>query len=123
MQDMLAKAAVWFEAQRREHLAVEVDYTPAGSLHSIRCRATPVIGRWEGVDAAGQMVRIETRDFIIAVADMPEEPKRGDRIVFAENGVERVYSVTVPDGSRQAWRWVDRNQDVRRIHAQQVERY
>lgn len=120
---MLAKAAGWFEAQRREHLAVEVDYTPAGSLHSIRCRATPVIGRWEGVDAAGQMVRIETRDFIIAVADMPEEPKRGDRIVFAENGVERVYSVTVPDGSRQAWRWVDRNQDVRRIHAQQVERY
>ncbi len=122
MQDMLANAGSWFERQRREHLAVLVGYLPVGASHPVTCRATPTIGRWEGIDAAGQMVRIETRDFVIGHADYAADPVRGDRIVVEEAGIERTYEVVIPAGSQQAWRWVDRNQGVRRIHTLEIEK-
>lgn len=123
MQDMLAKAGGWFEQQRREHLSAAVAYFPVGASHPVTCRATPTIGRWEGIDATGQVVRIETRDFIIGFADYAPDPVRGDRIVVVENGVERTYQVIVPQGMQQAWKWVDRNQGVRRIHTVETEKY
>lgn len=122
MQDMLAKAGGWFEQQRREHLAVFVGYLPAGASHPVRCRATPTVGRWEGIDATGQVIRIETRDFIIGFQDYAADPVRGDRIVVDEAGTERTYEVVIPAGSKQAWKWVDRNQGVRRIHTLEIEK-
>ena len=122
MQDMLANAGSWFERQRREPLAVLVGYLPVGASRPVTCRATPTIGRWEGIDSTGQMVRIETRDFIIGFADYAADPVRGDRIVVEEAGIERTYEVVIPAGSQQAWRWVDRNQGVRRIHTLEIEK-
>jgi hypothetical protein len=120
MQDLIAKGEAWFEQQRREHLAATVEYRPADSLLPRTCRATLVVGRWEAVDSAGQIVRLETRDFFIHRDDLPQDPKRGDKIAVDENGSEKLYEVSIPDGSRNAWRWADRSETVRRIHTMAV---
>jgi hypothetical protein len=121
MQDMLAKAEAWFESQRREHLAVEVEYRPVGAFLPRTCRATLVIGRWEAVDSSGQIVRIETRDFFIHRDELPQDPKRGDKVALVENGSEQLYEVSIPDGSKAPWRWADRSQTTRRIHTMAVQ--
>lgn len=115
----MAKAEAWFEQQRREHLAAEVEYRPSVGIARL-CRATLVTGRWEAVDKAGSLVRMETRDFFIHRDELPQDPKRGDRIVVDENGAEKTYEVSIPDGSRNAWRWADRSEKIRRIHTMAV---
>lgn len=119
MQDMLALGEAWFEAQRREHLAVTVNYQPQVGL-SRDCRATLITGRWESVDTAGNIVRMETRDFFIHRDELPQDPVRGDLVVMTENGAERTYRVSIPDGAKQAWRWSDRSERIRRIHTMAV---
>jgi hypothetical protein len=116
MQDMIAAGEAWFEQKRRDHLSVFVEYLPAGSLLSRTCHATLVIGRWQAVDAAGQMIRSETRDFFIHRDELPADPKRGDKVTVTENGASQVYEVSIPEGSQFCWQWADRSQKVRRIH-------
>ena len=123
MQDMLAKASGWLEQQRTKHLAVMVAYYRAGATHPVHVRATPLVGRWDAINSTGQMVRIETRDFVIADAELGFVPVRGDTVMVTEGGIERTYRVIQPDGSMQCWRWVDRNQNVRRIHTLEAEQY
>jgi len=115
VQDMLALGEAWFESQRREHLAVTVNYQPQVGL-ARDCKATLITGRWDAVDSAGQIVRVETRDFFIHADELAQDPQRGDLVVMVENGVTRTYRVSIPDGSRQAWRWSDRSERLRRIH-------
>lgn len=119
MQDVIANAEAWFEGQRRKHLSVNVEYRPTVGLPRV-CRATLVVGRWEAVDKAGSIVRIETRDFLIHSDDLRQDPARGDRVAVTEDGVEKLYEVAVPDGSRNAWRWSDRSETIRRIHTMAV---
>lgn len=121
MADMMQSAATWFEAQRIKHLSFPVRYFQAGISYPLTCMATLVIGKWDAVNAAGQVVRMETRDFMISTADLPYEPKRNDQIVANENGIETTYRVIVPEGMQQAWRWTDRNNTLRRIHTMAVE--
>ena len=116
MQDMIAAGEAWFEQKRRDHLSVFVEYLPTGSLLSRTCHATLVIGRWQAVDAAGQMIRSETRDFFIHRDELPADPKRGDKVTVTENGASQVYAVSIPEGSQFCWQWADRSQKVRRIH-------
>lgn len=119
MQDLLAKGEAWFESQRREHLAATVEYQPLEGS-SCECRATLIVGKWESVDTAGNVVRMETRDFFIHLDDLAQDPQRGDKIVVTENDTEKTYQVTIIDGARQAWRWADRSQTLRRIHTMAV---
>lgn len=119
MQDILALGEAWFEQQRREHLAVTVNYQPQVGL-ARNCRATLITGRWESVDTAGNVVRMETRDFIIHRDELPQDPQRGDSIVMTENGSQKTYRVSIPEGARQAWRWQDRSESIRRIHTMAV---
>lgn len=120
MQDMIAAGEAWFEQKRRDHLSVFVEYLPTGSLLSRTCHATLVIGRWQAVDAAGQMIRSETRDFFIHRDELPADPKRGDKITVVENGASQVYQVSIPDGGQAPWQWADRSQKVRRIHTMAI---
>lgn len=120
MQDMLAKAENWFEQQRREHLAVEVQYRPTGSLLPRTCRATLVVGRWEAVDSSGQLVRMEALDFFIHRDELPGDPKKGDRIAVNEQGVEQLYEVAILGGASHPWSWADRSQKIRRIRTMAV---
>lgn len=119
MQDLLAAGEAWFEQQRREHLAVSVLYRPKSGL-ARDCRATLVTGRWESVDKAGNIVRMETRDFFIHYDELPQAPQRGDQIDVNENGSLRTYEVTIPGAESQAWRWSDRSERIRRIHTMAV---
>lgn len=119
MQDLLAIGEAWFESQRREHLAVTVNYQPTVGL-ARDCRATLITGRWESVDTAGNIVRMETRDFFIHRDELPQDPQRGDRVVMTENGSQRTYQVTIIPGEKQAWRWSDRSERIRRIHTMAV---
>lgn len=115
MADMIAAGSAWFDQVRRQHLSVTVQYN-SGGLIPLDCAATLVDGRWESVDSAGQIVRMETRDFFINIDDLPEQPKVGDTISMTENGQQMTYMVAVPGGGQQAWRWADRQHRVRRIH-------
>jgi hypothetical protein len=120
MQDMIAIGETWFEQQRRKHLAVEVEYRPlVGAARTVK--ATVVVGRWETVDAAGQMIRSETRDWFVHRSELAQDPKKGDRIVTTEYGTEVIYEVSIPGGAEHHWRWSDRNQNLRRIHTQVVQ--
>ena len=111
MQDMIAIGETWFRSQRREHLATEVSYQPTvGPARTVL--ATVVVGRWESVDAAGQIMRTETRDFLVDTTDLAQDPKRGDKLVYGG----ATYEVTIPPGAEHHWRWSDRNQTLRRIH-------
>ncbi len=116
VQDLIAKGEAWFEEQRRRHLAVTVEYRPANALLPRTCRATLVVGRWESISGTGQVVRMETRDFYIHTDELPQDPKRGDKIAVNETGVERIYDVAIPDGAKAPWAWADRQQKTRRIH-------
>jgi len=120
MQDMIKSAESWFEGQRRANLSVSVSYRPAAGGAASDCAATLVIGRWEAIDKNGQIMRLETRDFLIHVDDYAGTPLRGDKIVLTENDVEDYYEVTIPAGVNQAWRWANRSQTLRRIHTQKI---
>lgn len=111
MADLIAQGEAWFEAQRRAHASVAVSYQPAVGLPR-QCQATLLVGRWESVDNSGAVVRFETRDFLVSTADLQQDPARGDRIVVGE----QTYTVTIPPGADQAWRWASRSNSLRRIH-------
>lgn len=111
MQDLIAIGETWFGSQRREHLATEVSYQPViGTTRTVR--ATVVVGRWESIDAAGQMLRTDTQDFFVDTTDLAQDPKKGDRIVAGGF----TYEVMIPPGAEHHWRWSDRNKTLRRIH-------
>lgn len=121
MQDMIAKGVDWFESQRKLHLAVNVVYQPKGSLISHTIPATIGGSRWDLVDAGGQMVRFDTRDYFIAAADYGAAPTRGDRITETmPDGTSKTYEVVAPGGAANHWSWGDRGHRVRRIHTQAV---
>lgn len=120
MRDMIAIGEAWFEQQRREHLAVEVEYRPVvGAARTVR--ATVVIGRWEQVDAAGQILRTETRDWMVHRSELAQDPRKGDIIAATESGYEVLYEVSIPPGGQHHWRWSDRSQNLRRIHTMVVQ--
>lgn len=122
MQDIIAKGAAWFDAQRKAHMAVYVDYQPLGAMFSRRVPATIGMMRWDAMDAAGQMIRFDTRDYFVSVSDYQAEPRRGDKIHETdEAGARRTYEVMVPGGQNNPWSWADRGQRIRRIHTQLVE--
>jgi hypothetical protein len=118
--DLIARGESWFEEQRRAHLSIDVEYRPRGSFVPATCRATLVVGRWDTIDKAGNIVRYETKDFFIPLEDYAADPQRGDRIVVDEGAGEEVYEVTIPEGKPQAWAWADRRQRVRRVHTNRL---
>ena len=116
MQDLIAIGETWFGSQRREHLATEVSYQPViGTTRTVR--ATVVVGRWESIDSAGQMLRTETQDFFVDTTDLAQDPKKGDKIVAGSF----TYQVMIPPGAEHHWRWSDRNKTLRRIHTMVTE--
>lgn len=121
MQDLIAKGVNWFEQQRKLHMAVNVEYRGVGTLIPKTVPATIGGSRFEATDAAGQIIRYETRDYFVSVEDWPDAPKRGDRITETDaDGVQRVYEVSLPAGAGNPWQWGDRSQRTRRIHTSYI---
>lgn len=117
MADMMATAAAWFESQRRSHLSVDAEYYKLGSVTPVDCVVTVVTGKWDAMNAAGQMVRVQTKDIFVPVADYSDEPQRGDRIVTGGG----TYEVVVPPGMDQCWLWSDVANKLRRVHCMRID--
>ena len=60
-------------------------------------------------------IRTETRDFLIAAEDLPDDPERGDVILHA--GLR--YEVLAPNGEP-VWRWSGTGRILRRIHTKEI---
>lgn len=115
MQDLIGKGAAWFRSVARDHLSVLVQYRAVGSLVPREVPAMITTTRHESLDNAGQLVRIESRDFFINTDDYSRVPAKGDRI-YAEG---KVYEVFSPFGGN-SWVWADRQQKIRKVHTQLV---
>jgi hypothetical protein len=121
MQDLIAKGAAWFDQQRKEHLSVLVDYKPAQAMFTKTVHATVGMTRWDSIDAAGNTVRFETRDFFVSNDELRDNPKRGDKVFETDaSGTRRTYEVMIPGGANNPWVWADRGQRIRRIFTQLV---
>lgn len=118
MPDMMATAATWFESQRVAHLSQLGMYIPLSGMPVVDIPMTIVTGKWDVMDAAGQMVRVQTKDIFVPSADYSTEPVRGDRIVTADGDT---YEVVVPPGRGQCWVWSDVGDTLRRVHCMKVE--
>jgi hypothetical protein len=81
------------------------------------------VGRstFEVTDEQGFLSQVQVRDYFIPSEDLvlageEVEPCRGDRIIETIGGVEHVYEVLPPGGFEPAWRWMDADQTMLRVH-------
>ena len=114
---MLAAGELWFERQRRAHASIEALYHPKDQPGmTYPCAVTLVVGKWDMIDTAQQIVRIESKDFLVAVEDYATSPRPGDRITYTERGIGQTYEVTIPRGRDQCWGWANRSETLRKVH-------
>lgn len=113
---MIAEGEAMFEEDRRAFMSIPGTYYPRDSVTTYPCQITLVVGKWDVIDATGQIVRVETKDVFVATADYAGEPRRGDRIETEVAGETHVYEVTLPRGREREWTWANRTETLRRIH-------
>lgn len=125
MADLLEQAAGWLGGMRAAHLSRSVTYSrpSTGSGQGAQVQVAATVGRttFEIDDGYGVVEKWESRDFLIAAADLvlgdaTATPQRGDRI--ADGG--KVYEVMAP-GKEDCFRKSDPYGVTLRIHTKQVE--
>lgn len=111
---ILEDAAEWLNVQREKNLSVSIVYWKKGKMP---VAMTATVGRtlFRAENEYGVTIRTESRDFLIGVDRMPEEPQRGDRIVYAG----REFEVLAPNGEP-VWRWSGTQHVTRRIHTKKT---
>ena len=122
MADLLEQASAWLDRMRARHMAQPVTY--CRGEESVEVQAT--LGRtvFEIADAYGVVEQSESRDFLIAAADLVlgeavTLPQRGDRIRETQDGRVFVYEVMAP-GKEPHYRFSDVYRRTLRIHTRQV---
>jgi len=120
--DLLEQASAWLDRMRARHMARPVMY--CRGEESVEVQAT--VGRtvFQTADAYGVVEQSESRDFLIAAADLVlgeavTLPERGDRIREAQDGKTFVYEVMAP-GKEPHYRFSDVYRRTLRIHTRQV---
>lgn len=112
--NLLDAAAEWLNEQRRECLSVPIIYKPkTGGSFEIPATLGRTLFRTE--NQYGSTIRIESRDFLVAAADLPDDPERGDTIIY--NGCR--YEVLAPN-AEPVWRWSGAYHSTRRIHTKEI---
>ncbi len=111
---MLEQASEWLEAQRLKELSVPAVYVRKDGTQ-IPINATPGRTLFRAEDQYGVTVRTESRDFLVAASELPDEPERGDSILY--NGIR--YEVLAPNGEP-VWRWSGTCHWTRRIHTKEI---
>lgn len=103
---------------RHKHCSSQVSYSRGEQ--SVTLNAT--IGKtiFETSDDYGQLIKIESRDFLVRTCDLViagqfTTPQGGDRII--EGGF--IYEVMSPAGQPE-WRFSDINRQTLRIHTKQT---
>ena len=122
MADLLEQASAWLDRMRARHAARPVTY--CRGEQTVEVQAT--LGRtvFEIADAYGVVEQSESRDFLIAAADLVlgeavTLPERGDRIREPQDGKTFVYEVMAP-GKEPHYRFSDVYRRTLRIHTRQV---
>ena len=113
---MLEDAARWLRDQTLGALSVPVVYRRGdgdGDEKTIRA----VIGTtlFQAEDSYGAVVSSEARDFLVSADELPEEPRKGDVVVWDT----AIYEVMAPAGEP-CWRWSDAYHTMRRIHTKET---
>lgn len=111
---LLEEAASWLAAECRSALAVKIRWIPR---HGVERTVDAVVGRtvFRAEGEYGVTVRTESRDFIVTSDQMPEEPMKGDMVVWGS----MAYEVLAP-GGEPVWRWSDGYRNARRIHTKEA---
>ena len=111
---MLQQAARWLRNQCRDALAVLAVYQPR---HGDERVLKAVLGAtlFEAPDDYGIVTRTETRDFLVAVEEMPDEPQKGDAFLWNATRYEVLSAKGEP-----CWRWSDAYHLIRRIHTKEI---
>ena len=122
MTNLLQTGSQWLGDQLLAHAATEVLYVRG--LEQVLVRATIGKTEYEIEDAAGAVVRVQTRDYLIKAADLilggsPALPQPGDRIHETDGDVTFVYEVLSP-GTEPCWRYSDPHRQLLRVHTKQV---
>jgi len=121
--NLLEKASQWLEDQRTRHATSTVQYVRGSQAAEVP--ATVGKTTFELDDGYGVLVRHESRDFLVLVADLilgdvVTLPERGDRIRETQGGTTFTYEVTAP-GKEPCWRYSDPYRNTLRIHTKQIE--
>jgi len=121
--DLLQVGSDWLGTMRKAHLSRTVVYQRGDD--SVEVLAT--VGRtvFETADAYGVVEHSESRDFLVAAADLVLDgtvtlPQRGDKILETQDGKTFVYEVMAP-GREPHYRFSDAYRRTLRIHTKQVE--
>lgn len=107
-------------------MAHSVFYYKDGGVTAYEMNATIGQTPFETLDQNGVLIRTESKDFLIALADLETacgngyRPKVGDKIVDVLEDLRQVEYVAVRYGTEDHWRWSDMNQQTLRIHTQAV---
>ena len=117
MADMIRTGAKWLEGKRLAHATTSVVYRYDGTNVDIPCDATIATDTRQNIDSAGALITIQIRTFLIAVSQLANPPKKGDRITLVEEGVTKVYSVASLDPRDKHWTWGDAFELTRKITA------
>ena len=96
MTDLLQQGLDWLEGQRKAHLSRTVTYRRGAA--SVEVPATVGATRFESDDGSGMVVEMESRDYLIASADLvldgqQVQPERGDQVLETRDGATHVYEV------------------------------
>jgi hypothetical protein len=123
MPNLLKTGSDWLAAQMKAHASQTVTYRRTGHA-DLDVAAT--IGRteFEQTTDDGQVTTFESRDFLIAVADLllsgsPAVPQRGDRIIETVGDATLTYEV-LPQTALPPYRYSDQYRTLFRIHTKLV---
>ncbi|MBP9034619.1 MAG: hypothetical protein KBG29_12040 [Pseudomonadales bacterium] len=122
MADLLEQGAAWLQEQRTRHLSRTVTYLRGGD--SVDLPATIGQTTFEQADEYGVIHRTESRDYLIAAADLvlagkQDLPRAGDRIRETDGDQIFLYEVMAP-GGEPPWRYSDAYRRTLRIHTKFV---
>ena len=115
MPDMLANGAAWLAGQLKASAGRTVTITDGSQTISVT--ATIGSSRFEAANTSGVTEVWETRDFIVAPADLDAIgfPAHGWYVTDTIDGVDVVYAVRTPAGVPE-WHYGDGFRQTVRIH-------
>jgi hypothetical protein len=117
--DILADGASWLAGQLKAVASRPVVFVRGNS--AIEVSATIGASSFQAADQNGLIDQWESRDFIIATADLPfGDPQRGDKVVETIDGIAITYEVSTPRGLP-LWRYGDAFRMTVRVHTVQSE--
>ena len=107
----------WLLQELLEHDSVDAVYCPEGDeQRGVPVKAVPRRTRLNSMSAEHVVTAAGELDFVIATADLPDDPETGDVILYAD---KRWIVSTCYDWhsvGTAAWKWCNGYMTARRIH-------